>query len=186
MDLKSPIADDGHILSGDPLLRFFKMRKWYLIVSLILLAYGNGWVDHEKLFEGLRLSGVSSKTVLNAATLIAAYFLFQGSLLFWQVFVFYPESIRSRAALINAKHIDRLQNTIQKLQDKKPVSAGPLLHSYPVDDEIEKLSEQLKAVSKSRPVSKMITYATEFILDALRILPTPVFLFVMLLKFGTL
>jgi len=115
------LDDDSSLYEGAPLLRYFRLRKWALIVVALLISLGNSWFGisnfSKKVFFSKLPDGVFHKLVW----LLGLYILFQLLLLLAQVISTYNRDLKDRILKGLGQELDALYKEQRELELKRRV-----------------------------------------------------------------
>lgn len=111
---KTPFDDDGHTFQDGPLTRFFRMRKWFFAVGVLLLLLHTGWWDFSATTSALALSELPILVFRTALTATGIYLLVQSALVTLQIGLTYSETVEARAKAIKSEAAFELRSAADK------------------------------------------------------------------------
>ena len=163
--------DDSGTFDGHPMKRFFRMRKWFFATALSVLLVDSGWLDYEKLTTFLALPNLPKAVIHTALTYTGLYLIVQSTLVGSQIVATYPQSMRLRQSMVFGGMIEKLQDQIAEAEDQ---------------DHRNELATRLNELKHASVTVRLTIMITETVLDAIRVLPTYIFLLYIVIRHGTL
>ena len=184
MDLKSPFDDDAHTFADGAFARFMRMRKWFFLVGIFLVAIERGWWDFSVSMRVLALGGVPRVAFQSGLTIVGLYLLIQASIVVWQIARTYSEMVVARVQLAESITLNDLTRQIDKLRDQR--SVGDTSQYDYLNDQISELRDRRAALRETHNKRAAPIKNSELWLDLMRIVPTLGFLAYAVLRHGTL
>jgi len=173
------LDDDSSLYEGASLQRYFRLRKWALIASTILISIGNSWFDiagfSKKIFYSDLPDGIFHKVVWFSAI----YILLQLIFLLLQVLSTYWRDLNDRVSKGLEQRITELFKEQRDLQIKDAEDG----HSGRYKPFLEYTSGRINSLKHSDAPARMVILFTELCLDGIRIVPTILVLAYCIIKF---
>jgi hypothetical protein len=181
-DFGAAFDDDSHTLSDGAIERFFRMRKWFLVVAFLLMLFKRNWIQFEAIAAALHMEGIPSSLIYGSLTLLGIYFMVQGVLVLLQILFVYPRNLTLRVQILRSDMYRALALQLGELLRRRAASDA----TTRLDEEIGRVRDSLRRVGRANLPSLALVGLAEISLDAVRIFPTLFFLGFAVYNYGDL